>query len=106
MSLVGTYVNKNLGSELKITEVDNRLGQGQGYFSLGGQSVKVTVHYHFKNSTGPETTIWFSGNQDNPNKYVGGTAFATSQSFPELMVAGGYTDLDGTEGYSGKYIRS
>ncbi len=105
-SLVGTYVNKNLGSELKVTEADDRTGTGQGVFSIGGQSVKVEIHYHFKNSTGNETTIWFKGNIDDPNMYVGGSAYSDNRSFPDLMIAGGYSDLSGTVGYSGKYSKS
>jgi hypothetical protein len=36
------------------TSADSFDGQGEGIFSMGGMEIAVSLHFHYKNSGGPE----------------------------------------------------
>jgi hypothetical protein len=57
-ALNGTYICKELGAELKVTESNDDNGEGKGTFSLGPLSTGVSIHYH-KNCDTPQ-------DNDNP----------------------------------------
>ena len=105
--LNGTYVCKELGAEFKVTESNDSNGTGKGTFSLGKMSVGVSIHYHFKNSVGPETTLEFNGCKDDPNQYTGGAGFLPDYNkITGINLAGGFATIDEAIGFSGKFIRA
>jgi len=106
-NLTGTYVCKELGAELKITEANNSNGNGKGVLSLGKMSSGVSIHYHFKNSTGPETTLVITGINDDPNLYVGAAGFLPNNSnVTEITLAGGWATINEAIGFSSKFKRA
>ncbi|HLP48455.1 MAG TPA: hypothetical protein VK186_04090 [Candidatus Deferrimicrobium sp.] len=106
-NLIGTYVCKELNAEFKVTEATDSNGSAKGVFSMGTMSLGISIHYHFKNSGGPETTLSFSGAKDDPNLYVGGAGFYPNKSnVTEITLAGGWATINETIGFSSKFIRS
>ena len=106
-NLIGTYVCKELSAQFKVTEANDSNGNGKGVFLLGTMSLEVSIHYHFKNSGGPETTLLFSGGKDDPNQYVGGAGFyPNNNKVTEITLAGGWSTINEAIGFSSKFIRS
>jgi hypothetical protein len=86
MSLVGTYVNVAQNYTLVITEANDSNGTGKGTMNWGPHAIPVTLHYHFKNSGGPETCLWVVGNQDDPNKYFAGAGYTNNQGYASIQI--------------------
>lgn len=86
MSLVGTYVNIAQNFKLIITEANDANGSGKGTMEWGPYSIPVTLHYHFKNSTGPETNLWVAGNQDDPNQYFAGAGYTLAPNYSAIQI--------------------
>jgi hypothetical protein len=86
MSLVGTYVNVAQNFKLIITEANDANGTGKGTAQWGPHSIPVTLHYHFKNSVGPETNLWVAGNQDDPNQYFAGAGYTSNNGYASIQI--------------------
>jgi len=105
MSLVGKYHSKEINSNLIIKDANNANGQASGQIEIGGITIPVKIHYHFENNVGPVTNLWFAGNQDNPNEYIGGAGRTNNTNFATIDIAGGYpTDKD-VSSFEGTYVR-
>jgi len=105
-NLVGSYVCKELNAEFIIAEANDSNGQGKGTFRLGKISLAVSIHYHFKNSGGPETSLSFVGNIDDPNYYTGGAgSLPNLSSVNGIKIAGGFATISDTISFSGNFIR-
>lgn len=106
-SIDGTYACDELSAKFEVTTSDDSNGEGKGTFSLAGMKLDVRLHYHFKNSVGPETTLEFSGFQGDPNKFVGGAGWIPDYAnVTAINMAGGFATVDKTTGFSGKFVRT
>jgi hypothetical protein len=105
MSLVGKYFCAEINSTLTIDSADNANGQASGSIIVASVEVPVNIHYHFENNVGPVTDLWFAGNQDNPNYYVGGAGRAVSMNFESIKLAGGYPTAADVISFEGDYKR-
>lgn len=108
MTLAGNYFCQALNSRFVVERADDSNGSASGYFEMQGKDgnvvIPVTIHYHFENNVGPITNLWFAGNDDNPNEYVGG-AGRTNTSFEVIQLAGGYPTHESVETFMGDYVR-
>ncbi|MFT5824419.1 MAG: hypothetical protein ACI8ZM_005687 [Crocinitomix sp.] len=105
MSLVGTYHSSEVNSTFIVTEANDANGQGKGTIEISGITIPVTIHYHFENNVGPQTDLWFAGNKDNPNEYVGGAGTTSNQNYDVIKIAGGYPDGTDVLAFEGNYKR-
>jgi len=106
-SLVGTYVCTELGAMFRVNEATDSNGNGKGVFTMGKMSLEVSIHYHFKNSGGPETTLTFIGQKDSPNLYLGCAGFyPNNRNVTEINLAGGWATINNTIGFSSKFTRA
>ena len=92
-SMVGTYKNEVTGEVLQVTKADNSNGSMAGTLQIptNGSTVTISVtgNYHFINSTGPGTNLFFSGAQNDPNLFETWAASTDSSTYKELRGAGG-----------------
>jgi hypothetical protein len=105
MSLNGKYYCAEIKSSLVIENANNANGQANGTFELDTITIPVNIHYHFENNVGPKTNLWFAGNLDNPNEYVGGAGLTQRDAFTNIQIAGGYPVSDSVKTFEGKYVR-
>ncbi|BCS94806.1 hypothetical protein DSLASN_04380 [Desulfoluna limicola] len=104
--LTGKFMCKELNAELIISHAEDSDGSAIGEFVLAEKNIPVSIHYHFKNSGGPETTLTFSGHIDDPNYYAGGSGYiANIKENNEIDIAGGFTSISDTTGFSGKFFK-
>jgi hypothetical protein len=103
MSLKGTYYCSEINSTLIIDGVDNATGQANGTIEIDNIAIPIMMHYHLENNTGPVTDLWFAGNLDNPNKYVGGAGRVESTSYKSIKIAGGYPTENDVNTFEGTY---
>ena len=105
MSLVGKYHCAALNANFVVTSADNSQGRAVGQFELGGITIPVNIHYHFRNNVGPITDLWFSGNLDNPDFYTGGAGRCSNAGFPLIELAGAYPTNVSVEAFKGIFAR-
>jgi len=107
MSMKGTYVNKTLNAKLDITAADNSNGKGSGTFSIGGKSFGVDLHYHFEGNTGLPTVLQIWSNQSTLFgwEYVAASGSTPDQGNSGIRLAGGYSTVNGTTGFSGLFTK-
>lgn len=101
--LVGNYACAALNAKLQVTATNDSNGAVTGTFTIFGTTFNLAgAHYHIDN--GPSNVV-ISGSQDNPNKYMAATCFGTFPSYPNLEIAGGYSDEKGAYSFSGTFVR-
>lgn len=94
MNLAGTYTNKQADCILKITTANDTNGElfGQLDTNYKGSTVTlpVTGHYHFLNSSGPETSIaFYAFNDDAPASiYEAWSGITNTNGYAKLDVKG------------------
>lgn len=106
MSIIGDYKCVNLNATLRIEKANDSNGKGSGVIKMGEATIPVEIHYHFKNSAGPETEFQFwrgaveskfsfgaAGNSKDPHAKHG------------IMIAGGMAMAESTSGFSGFFDR-
>ena len=107
MSLVGTYVCNAIPAKLIVTEANDANGQAKGVMEFGdGIVIHVQMHYHYKNNVGPDTDLWFAGNNDDPNQYVAGVGITNNQGFPKIEIAGGFPLENGVQAFHDTFVRA
>lgn len=105
--MIGKYVCNDLNAEFEITEATDSNGQGKGIFKFENLSWNVSIHYHFKNSVGPETTLHFWGSKDDPNHYVGAAGcLPNNRNIASIQIAGGVASLTDANAFSGEFARA
>jgi len=100
-----TVRTKDSNSFKQESEAGDSNGQASGTFELDGVVIPVQVHYHFKDNVGPVTNLWFAGNDDDPNEYVGGAGRTDNSNYSVIAIAGGYPTHDGVRVFEGNYTR-
>lgn len=106
MGLIGTYVNSDLEAKLVITTANDANGNGSGTLQMGVVTLSVNIHYHFENSVGPATTLYFYGNQDDPNYYLGMAGLTDNRTYSNIQISGGLAKTNGVIPFSGVFTRS
>lgn len=105
MSLVGKYFCSQLNSTFTVESANDANGQAKGTIEIDGVVIAVQIHYHFENNVGPITDLWFAGNKDNPNYYVGGVGRTNNQGYKMIKIAGGYPTNSDVNTFEGEYLR-
>ena len=105
MSLIGKHHCSQINSTFIITEANDANGQAKGTIELDSVAINVEIHYHFEDNSGPITDMWFAGNKDNPNYYVGGSGCTDNRGYKMIKIAGGYPTQTDVNTFEGEYIR-
>jgi hypothetical protein len=105
MPLQGVYFSPDLGARFDIQEADVATGEAKGVILIADVEINVNIHFHFENGVGPTTDLWFAGNNDDPNEYIGGAGMATTQDFLVLKLAGAYPTQSDVLTFEGEFHR-
>ena len=105
MPLQGVYVCPELGAKFDIQEADVATGEAKGVILIADVEINVNIHFHFENNVGPTTDLWFAGNSDDPNEYIGGAGMATTMDFPLLTLGGAYPTQYSVLTFEGEFHR-
>lgn len=106
MGLIGTYSCAQLGAKLEIKEANNANGQGSGTFTMGGVSLPVAIHYHFKDNVGPTTVFQVWTSDTYGWQYIGAAGCSSDTSASAgIYLAGGISTLNSATGFAGLFVK-
>lgn len=105
MPLQGVYFSPDIGAKFDIQEADVATGEAKGVILIADVEINVNIHFHLENSVGPTTDLWFAGNNDDPNEYIGGAGMATTPDYSVLKLAGAYPTQNDVLTFDSKFIR-
>jgi hypothetical protein len=106
MSLIGKYTNKTLNATLELTAANISNGQGSGYFTIGGVSHAISLHFHFNDNVGPATVLQIWADTFAGFLYLGASGSTPSTDGSSgITLAGGVSTVNSTHGFSGLFTK-
>lgn len=105
MPLQGVYTCPELGAKFDVQEADVATGEAKGVILIADVEINVNIHFHLENNVGPTTDLWFAGNSDDPNEYIGGAGMASTTDYALLTLAGAYPTQYSVLTFEGEFHR-
>ncbi len=105
MPLEGNYFCPEIGARFTVQEADVATGQAKGVILVADVEINVNIHFHLENNVGPTTDLWFAGNNDDPNEYIGGAGMASTLDYSILNLAGAYPTQYSVLTFEGEFHR-
>lgn len=103
MPFQGVYLCPELGARLDIQEADVATGEAKGNILIADVEIDINIHYHFENNVGPTVDLWFAGNSDDPNEYIGGAGMSSTPDFILLKIGGAYPTQNSVLTFEGEF---